>query len=73
MERPLIPLLCAFISGITTGHFCRIADTSLIISLLLTLMLLLAASMKKLHKLIAILLIFSLFLLGILSINMHLY
>ena len=73
MERPLIPLLCAFISGITTGHFCRIADTSLIISLLLALMLLLAASMKKLHKLIAILVIFSLFLLGILSINMHLY
>jgi competence protein ComEC len=73
MERPLIPLLCAFISGIATGHFCRVADTPLIISLLLTLILLLAASIKKSHKLIAILVILSLFLLGILNVNMYLY
>ena len=47
MQRPLIPLLCAFIAGITIGHFCRVADTPLVISLLLTLILLLAASIKN--------------------------
>ena len=73
MERPLISLLCAFISGITTGHFCRIADTTLEVSLLLTLILLLAAATKKTDKLIAILVILSLFLLGILNVNMYLY
>jgi len=73
MERPLIPLLCTFISGITIGHFLRIADTPLVISLLLTLILLLAASIKKSDKLIAILVILSLFLLGILNVNMYLY
>jgi competence protein ComEC len=49
------------------------ADTSLVISLLLILILLLAASIKKSDKLIAILVILSLFLLGVLNVNMYLY
>lgn len=73
MERPLIPLLCALIAGTTVGHFYRVADPQLIISLLLALILLLAASIKKSHKLIAILVILSLSLLGILNVNLYLY
>jgi hypothetical protein len=73
MQRPLIPLLCAFISGITTGHFCRVADTTLEISVLVTLILLLAAAIKRTDRLIAILVILSLFLLGILNVNIYLY
>ena len=67
MERPLTPLLCAFIAGITVGHLCRVADHPLVISLLLVLMLLLAASIKKSANLIAILVVVSSALLGIVS------
>ena len=73
MERPLTPLLCAFISGITIGHFCRVGDTPLVISLLLILMLLLTASIKKSEKRITTLVIVSMFLLGILNVNLYLY
>ena len=73
MERPLIPLLCAFITGITVAHLCRVADHPLVISLLLILMLLLAASIKKSAKLIAILVVLSSALLGILNVNQYLY
>jgi competence protein ComEC len=73
MERPLIPLLCALIAGITVGHLCRIADLPLVISLTLILTLLAAASIKKSAKLIAILVILSSALLGILNINLYLY
>ncbi|MGD1152579.1 MAG: DNA internalization-related competence protein ComEC/Rec2 [Syntrophales bacterium] len=73
MERPLIPLLCAFIAGITVGHLCRVADPPLVISLLLILILLLAASIKKSAKLIAILVILLSLLLGILNVNIYLY
>ncbi|MGA2330925.1 MAG: DNA internalization-related competence protein ComEC/Rec2 [Syntrophales bacterium] len=73
MERPLTPLLCAFIAGITVGHLCRVADPPLVISLLLILILLLAASIKKSVKLIAILVVLSSALLGILDVNQYLY
>ena len=73
MERPLIPLLCALIAGITVGHLCRVADHPLIISLLLILILLLVASIKKSAILIAILVILSSLLLGILNVNLYLY
>jgi competence protein ComEC len=73
MEQPLIPLLCAFAAGITAGHFCHVADLPLMISLLLVLILLLAASIKKSAKLIAILVILSSALFGILDVNQYLY
>ena len=73
MGRPLIPLLCAFISGIMIGHFCRVSDTPLVTSLLLTFILLLTASIKKSEKLITALVVLSMLLLGILNVNMHLY
>jgi hypothetical protein len=73
MEQPLIPLLCAFAAGITAGHYCRVADLPLMISLLLVLILLLAASIKKSAKLIAILVILSSALFGILNVNQYLH
>ncbi len=73
MQRPLIPLLCAFVVGIATGHYCRIADTALEISLLLTLVLLLIAAINRTEELIVVLVIVSLFFLGILNVNMYLY
>jgi len=73
LERPLIPLLFAVIVGITIGNFYRVPDLPLLISLLVTLVLLLLASIKKSGKLIAILLVFSSVLLGNLNINLYLY
>ncbi|HEX7534344.1 MAG TPA: ComEC/Rec2 family competence protein, partial [Syntrophales bacterium] len=73
MEQPLIPLLCAFVAGITVGHFWRVGDLPLMISLLLVLLLLLSASIKKSAKLTAILVILSSALFGILNVNQYLY
>jgi competence protein ComEC len=73
MEQPLIPLLCAFVAGITVGHFWRVADLPLMISLLIALVLLLAASIRKSAKPVAILVILASALFGILNVNQYLY
>ena len=73
MQRPLIPLIVAFMLGITIGNFYRVSDQPLLVSLLIILILLLIASIKHADKLIAILTILSFLILGTLNINLTLY
>ncbi len=73
MQRPLIPILVAFMTGITIGNFYRVDDRLLLALFLIILLLLFAALVKKLHRLIAVSVILSSIILGILNINLYLY
>ncbi len=73
MERPLIPLLASFVAGITIGNCYQFPDLPLLTVLLMALMLMLFTSIKKSTKIMAVLLILSSVIVGILDINLYLY
>jgi competence protein ComEC len=73
MERPLLPLLFANALGIAIGNSYQITNLPLSISLIITFIFLLIASIKRLDKLIPIALSLSSVILGILNINIYLY
>jgi competence protein ComEC len=73
MQRPLIPLLVFLTAGIIFGNFNYVPHTLVTIFLLLSLIVLLLATIKKRKKLAMICLFMSLFFLGILNINFLLY
>jgi competence protein ComEC len=73
MERPLIPILTSFVAGITIGNYYQFPDLPLLTALLVTLMLMLLASLKKSTRVIAVLLVLSSVIIGILDINLYLY
>ncbi len=73
MQRPLIPLLVFLTAGIIVGNFTYVPNTFLTIFLLISLFILLIATIKKRKKLTMSCLLISLFFLGILNINFFLY
>ncbi|MEN6317333.1 MAG: DNA internalization-related competence protein ComEC/Rec2 [Syntrophaceae bacterium] len=73
MERPLLPLLFANALGIAIGNSYQLTNLPLFISLVITLIFLLIASINRLDKLIPATLLLSSVLLGILNINVYLY
>lgn len=73
MSRPVIPLLIALIAGITCSHLFQIPDLLVQITLTLTLLLILSTLIKKKEWSFYLLLLLSLFLLGILELNIYLH
>jgi competence protein ComEC len=73
MLRPIIPLLIPLIAGISVGNFIHLPDPPLMVCLIMTLISLLVAMIKKWKAIVGLSLILSLFLLGILNINLYLY
>ncbi len=73
MERPLIPILTSFVAGIAIGNYYQFPDLPLLTALLITLMLMLLASLKKATRVITVLLVLSSIIAGILNINVYLY
>ena len=73
MERPLIPLLFANMLGIAIGNSYQLANLPLFILILITLILLLIALIKKSDSVIPVILLISSVFLGILNINIYLY
>ncbi len=73
MSRPVIPLVIALISGIITGNALNIPDSPTVIALFLVLALLLVAALKGSRYMACSFLLVSLFLLGILNINLYLH
>jgi len=73
MPRPLIPLLFFLIAGITAGSFIHIPALPVMIFLVIFVLVLLVAAVRTWKILIMICVAASLFLLGILNINLYLY
>ncbi|MBW2558012.1 MAG: DNA internalization-related competence protein ComEC/Rec2 [Deltaproteobacteria bacterium] len=73
MRRPVIPLLIALISGITVGSIVSIPGTVALLALLATLAALLFSVALGRKGSVAFCLFISLFLLGILNINLYLH
>ena len=73
MSKPVIPLLIALIAGISSSHFFRIPDPLIQITLTTALLLILLALAKKWGQVFYPTLLFSLFLLGILEMNIYLH
>ena len=73
MERPLIPLLFANMLGIAIGNSYQLANLPLFILILITLISLLIALIKKSDSVIPVILLISSVFLGILNINIYLY
>ncbi|MBW2560989.1 MAG: ComEC/Rec2 family competence protein, partial [Deltaproteobacteria bacterium] len=73
MPRPVIPLLIALISGITAGSIAGIPDSVALTALLATLAVLLFALTAGRKSPVYFSLLLSLFLLGILNINLYLH
>jgi len=69
----LLPLLFANVLGIVIGNSYQLTNLPLFISLVITLIFLLFASINRFNKLIPAILILSSVLLGILNINIYLY
>ena len=72
MSRPIIPLVIAFIAGISCSYLFKIPDPSVQITLTIALVLTLLAFTKKRKQFIYPALLFCLFLLGILELNIFL-
>ncbi|MBW2599835.1 MAG: ComEC family competence protein [Deltaproteobacteria bacterium] len=73
MRRPVIPLLIALISGITAGSLVSIPGILALVALLATLVVLFFSVAAGRKGPVAFCLIISLFLLGILNINLYLH
>ncbi len=73
MRKPVIPLLIALISGITAGSLVSIPGTMALVALLATLAALLFSVATGRKGSVAFFLFISLFLLGILNINLYLH
>ena len=73
MQRPLIPLLTAFIAGITAGNLIHISDLAVILLLFFSFIFLFLSIIKKWRFPLLFFLLISLFFLGILNINLYLY
>ncbi len=73
MRRPVIPLLTALILGITVGSLADIPGIPVLALLMATLVALLFATAAEKNGFIALYLLTSLFLLGILNINLSLH
>jgi len=73
MLRPIIPLLIPLIAGISVGNFIHLPDPPLMVCLIMTLISLLVAIIKKWKAIVGLSLVLPLFLLGILNINLYLY
>ncbi|MEA3486670.1 MAG: hypothetical protein U9R20_03345, partial [Thermodesulfobacteriota bacterium] len=73
MRRPVIPLLTALILGITVGSLVDIPDIPVLVALLTTIAALLFPVVAGRKDSVALCLIISLFLLGILNINLYLH
>jgi len=73
MPRPVIPLLIAFASGITTGSIAGVPNSAALTALLATLAVLLFALTAGRKGPSCVCLFLSLFLLGIVNINLYLY
>ena len=71
MQRPLISLLIFLIAGITAGNLIHIPDLPGMLFLLISLLLLLVATLKRWKISIMICLATSLFFIGILNINLY--
>ena len=73
MPRPVIPLLIAFMAGITCADLFAIPDLPVQVCIVLMLLLILLILRRKRERSLFPVLIFSLFLSGILEMNMYLY
>ncbi len=73
MRRPVIPLLIALISGITAGSLVSIPGTMALVALVATLVALFFSVASGRKGSVAFCLFISLFLLGILNINLYLH
>ena len=73
MPRPVIPLLIALIAGISTGNTASIPDSGALLALLATLATMLFASATGRKVPFYLCLLISLFLLGIVNINLYLH
>ena len=73
MLRPIIPLLIPLIAGISLGNFIHLPDLPLMICLIMAMISLLVAMIKKWKAIVGLSLILSLFLLCILNINLYFY
>ncbi len=73
MPRPVIPLLIALMVGITCANFFPIPDLLVQVCLVTTLILILLSLRRKQGRSLYLFLLFSLFLLGILEMNVYLY
>ena len=73
MQIPFLCLLIPLMAGICLGNFIRIPDIPLMACLILTSLSLLVATIKKWEFVIVLFIISSLFLVGILNINLYLY
>ena len=73
MPRPFIPLLLALMAGITCANLFPIPNLPVQICLVATLIMILLTLMRKWRRSLYPILLFSLFLLGILEMNVYLY
>ena len=73
MPRPVIPLLIALMAGITCANHFPIPDLPVQVCLVLTLILILLTLLRKRGHSLFPFLLFPLFLLGILAMNVYLY
>ncbi|MCK4534123.1 MAG: ComEC family competence protein, partial [Syntrophobacterales bacterium] len=73
MRRPVIPLLTALILGITVGSLVNIPNIPVLVALLTTIAVLLFPVVAGRKGSVALCLLMSLFLLGILNINLYLH
>ena len=73
MQIPLLSLLIPLLTGIFLGNFIQIPDLPLMVCLIMALLFLLVAHIKKWKVTIGLSLILSLFLIGILNISFYLY
>ncbi|MBN2439577.1 MAG: DUF4131 domain-containing protein, partial [Deltaproteobacteria bacterium] len=72
MTRPFLPLAAALMAGISCGSLCRISDLSVQVMLVIVLILISWILAFKKLSLIHPLLLLSIFLLGILDLNLYL-
>ncbi len=73
MRMPLVPLLAAMMAGIVIGNYIHIPDIFLMLCLTVALLLLLLMRLKNWKVLTIGFLMLSVFIIGILNINLYLY
>ena len=73
MTRPIVPLLTAFASGITFSSLCSIPDLPVQVCLIISMLLILQGLSKKWSPVHRFALLFSLFALGILEMNLSIH
>jgi competence protein ComEC len=73
MQRPIIPLVIVLMAGISCAHLFPIPDLPVQICLTAALILILSAMIRKSRLIFDTVLLFSLFLLGILVMNFYIY